>query len=380
MTTERRRIDRKGHRRILLVGSSETCPDMVYATGFQSADPVIFFQHGKRKTLVVSPMEYGRALRLPGIEIVTSAMFAGEKKAGCRSAADIAIALLRSRGVRRVTVPALFPHGIARQLRRAGITLSIARGPVFPERAVKRPEEIRRMEEAQQAAVISMRRALAVLARATITRTGRLRSQGKILTAETIRGIIQRSLLDQNCFCRNVIVACGSQGADPHERGHGELRAHQPIVIDVFPQQQEHGYWGDITRTVVKGRVAPAVRKMYTAVKAAQAAALGRIRPGVRCATVHRAAVEEISRRGFVTDLASRRGFLHGTGHGVGIEVHEAPSLTLVDERLRKGHVVTVEPGLYDPDIGGMRIEDTVVVTARGYRVLAPCEKRLEIP
>ena len=376
---ESRNTDNRKERTILLVGSSETCPDLLYASGFHCTDPVIFFQDGKTRYLVVSPMEAGRARRLPGVEVMTPATVARRKGKRVRGISPTAVALLRHLGKKRVEVPGTFPHGVAKHLERAGIVLRVARGPIFPERAIKKPGEIRAMSESQQAAVISVRRVTAVLADATVNRSGQVIRHGKVVTAETLRAVIQRCLLDHCCFCREVIVACGILGADPHERGHGPLKANQPIVIDIFPQHLEHGYWGDLTRTVVKGHAPQAVRKMYAAVKAAQAAAFARIRPGVKFATVHRAAAEEIRRRGFVTDLQSGRGFIHGTGHGVGLEVHESPSIALGEGRLRKGNVITVEPGLYDPEIGGMRIEDTVVVTGHGWKTLAPCERRLEI-
>jgi Xaa-Pro aminopeptidase len=152
--------------------------------------------------------------------------------------------------------------------------------------------------------------------------------------------------------------------------------------MDIFPQHLEHGYWGDLTRTVVRGKAPARLRRMYQAVRAAQAAALAAIRPGVKCATVHERAAAEMKRRGFATVMegAEASGFIHGTGHGVGLSIHEEPALADgVDGRLRAGHVVTVEPGLYYPGFGGVRIEDTVVVTPGGWRYLAPCEKRLEV-
>jgi Xaa-Pro aminopeptidase len=178
-----------------------------------------------------------------------------------------------------------------------------------------------------------------------------------------------------------TIVAGGPQSADPHERGHGPLRAGQPIVIDIFPQHMETGYWGDITRTVVRGRAPAALRAMYRAVREAQEDALRAVRPGVSGATVHRGVVATFARRGFATGVVDGKqvGFFHGTGHGVGLQVHEAPSLALAHRRLPRGAVVTVEPGLYYPEIGGVRIEDTVVVTADGCEVLAACSKRLEV-
>jgi Xaa-Pro aminopeptidase len=166
---------------------------------------------------------------------------------------------------------------------------------------------------------------------------------------------------------------------EPHERGHGPLRAGQPIVIDIFPRHKVHGYWGDITRTVARGPVLPAVRRMYGAVKAAQQAALRRLKPGVSGVTVHQTVEQVLEERGFKTRVGDgvAEGFIHGTGHGVGLDIHEAPPLGKSKGRLRAGHVVTVEPGLYYPGLGGVRVEDTVVITRGGWRYLATCPKRL---
>ncbi|MBU4394549.1 MAG: M24 family metallopeptidase, partial [Proteobacteria bacterium] len=214
-----------------------------------------------------------------------------------------------------------------------------------------------------------------------VDKKNRLRVRGRLLTSERVRRAIYRVLVDHNCTGEGTIVACDGQAATPHGIGHGPLRAHQSIVIDIFPRHLEHGYWGDLTRTVVKGTPSPALKKMYAAVKAAQAAALAKIRAGVSGRRVHLAAVAALARHGFKTGLleGKAQGFIHSTGHGIGLEVHEAPSLSLRPGRLRAGHVVTVEPGLYYFQHGGVRIEDTVLVTRGGCRKLAACADVFEV-
>jgi Xaa-Pro aminopeptidase len=196
-----------------------------------------------------------------------------------------------------------------------------------------------------------------------------------------VKRLIERVLLDHGCSGKNTIVAGGEQGADPHEQGHGPLLARRPIVIDIFPQHTRSGYWGDLTRTVVRGAAGHELRRMYAAVRAAQAAALAKIRAGARCSAVHKAAAEELAGRGFETGARNGRpaGFIHSTGHGVGLAIHEAPSVSRFGGRLEAGNVITVEPGLYYPGLGGIRIEDTVEVTKTGWRYVVPCEKRFEI-
>jgi Xaa-Pro aminopeptidase len=176
-------------------------------------------------------------------------------------------------------------------------------------------------------------------------------------------------------------VACGEEGCDPHNQGSGPLAPDQPIIIDVFPRDTRSRYFADITRTVVKGRASAQVRRMYEAVAAGQAAALADIRDGVAADMVHRKVQATLEGFGFRTGEENGRmqGFFHGTGHGLGLEIHELPRVSKLPVALRSGHVVTVEPGLYYPGHGGVRIEDVVVVTGTGCRNLTTYPKTLEV-
>jgi len=367
---------------LLLMGSARDCPDIEYVTGFRPTDPVVLLDFGYRKMLIVSQMEAERArVTSPHVEVCTPEDFA-VRSGGRRSWADILWSVLAGAGCRVVRIPGTFPYAVAYKLRRKGMRLTVVDGPPHPERAVKRRDEIEKISAAQQAAVVAMRAAVRMIAAARIGVGGELRDRGgKILTAEAVRETVWRVLIDQRCFCGDVIVACGRQSANPHETGSGPLRAGQPIVVDIFPQHLEHGYFGDLTRTLVWGKAPPALRMMYEAVKAAQEAAVRSLRPGVKGRTVHRAAMEVFKKLDFHTRLRPRDrvGFIHGTGHGVGLAIHEGPSLGLNNDRLRAGNVVTVEPGLYYPSLGGVRIEDVVVVTTKGARRLVPCEDWFEI-
>jgi Xaa-Pro aminopeptidase len=270
---------------------------------------------------------------------------------------------------------------VARALEQGGVKVDLAKGDLFPQRMVKGADEVRKITESQQAAVIATRAAVAMIARAEIDGRGYLRNRGTRLTSEDVKRAIAKVLLDHDCVCPDAIVAGGRQGADPHETGSGPLRAGEPIVLDIFPQHTGHGYWGDLTRTVVRGVPSNRVRKMYAAVRAAQSAALSLVRAGARYARVHGGAVEEFKRRGFGPRPAEekREGFIHSTGHGLGLSIHEAPAVGKADGRLVAGNVITVEPGLYYSDLGGVRIEDTVLVTRTGWQYLVPCEKRFEV-
>ncbi len=365
---------------IVIADAPRNNADLLYATGFMAPDPIVFIQQGRRKRMVVSPLEWGRACGLAkgrGIEVLTP-QHLGLEGAACREVGAWIQAVLKAAGWSELAVPEDFPHGLACRLQKAGLRVEVLARAPFPQRRVKRPDEIACIRESQQAAVIAMRAACAMIAQSREDRAGILYQGRTVLTSEAVRRCIAEALLKQDCHCGETIVACGLQAADPHARGHGALKAHVPIVIDIFPRHQEHGYWGDITRTVVKGDPPNKVKRMFAAVKAAQTAALQEIRAGVACARVHRAAVAVFDRYGFETRRTETgfTGFIHSTGHGVGLAIHEAPSLGGTAGRLRAGDVITVEPGLYYPDTGGVRIEDTVVVTHEGWNSLAPCEKR----
>ena len=360
---------------ILLCGTAETCVDIQYATGFKAVDQVIVVQSGRSGLLIVPPMEAGRARREAStarVQTPDDLGLVGEYRV---SASGWALGYLKKQKVRTVRVSGQFPLGLARRLEKAGIKVKIEEGPLFPGRIVKRPGEIAELRKSQRAAVAGMRRAVDMIAKSRPDDKGRLALGGSILTADLVRNAIEREAGDRGCSAIDTIVACGRKSVDPHERGKGPLRINQPIVMDIFPRDKESGYWGDLTRTAIRGTPSRKVAAMHHAVSKAQKAALKRVKAGVFAGSVHQAAADELVRQGFQNQIKNGRhvGFIHTTGHGVGLEIHEAPAVAPSRQRLRAGMVITVEPGLYYSDVGGVRIEDTVVVTTDGYRLLARC-------
>ena len=194
-----------------------------------------------------------------------------------------------------------------------------------------------------------------------------------------LRAEIDSAILRAGGIPTGTIVAGGDQACDPHERGFGPLYADSLIILDVFPRDAKTGYFGDMTRTVLRGRASDAQRKLWNTVKAGQALALKKVKAGVDGMTIHKAIQEFFARRGFPTTIRKGRrvGFFHGTGHGLGLEIHEYPRLQKVT--LKDRQVLTVEPGLYFPGLGGVRLEDVVLVTKTGCRILSRFPKQLEI-
>ena len=362
----------------ILISSAKNTADIRYLCGAEPPETAVLIQTGRRGTLIVSEMEYSRMRRTVkrGITVLRPELIGSSWKKG---AADW---IKKSVAGKKLSVTADFPFGLAEKLRRSGFRLIVSGEPVCPQREIKTAAEISAVKNSQRAAVAAMNAAIKQIASSEIGQDGILRCGKTVLTSEMVRSTICHALLDRECIALETIVACGPHSADPHERGTGPLRAGQPIVLDIFPRSAATGYWGDLTRTVCRGPAPAELKKMFTAVKAAHAAALKAIKAGAWADDIHAAAAGELDRRGFKTETIDGvpQGFIHGTGHGVGLEIHEAPRVSSAGhKKLRAGNIITIEPGLYYPHIGGIRIEDTILVTKAGYEMLAPCPKRLEI-
>jgi len=286
---------------------------------------------------------------------------------------------LRKCGVKSTIVPANFPLGYAEELAANKIRVRATNGLFWPEREAKSDKEIEMIRHALRITALGLKRAVDVLKASKPGAGKRLRWSGKTLTSEMLRAEIDSAILRAGGVPTGTIVAGGDQACDPHERGFGPLYANSLIILDVFPRDAKTGYFGDMTRTVLRGRASEAQRKLWETVKAGQGLALKKIKAGIDGMTIHKAIQEFFAKRGFPTEVRKGRrvGFFHGTGHGLGLEVHDHPRLQKVTLKARQ--VLTVEPGLYYPGLGGVRQEDVVVVTKSGCRVLSHFPKQLEI-
>jgi Xaa-Pro aminopeptidase len=367
----------------LIVAASDIDADMLYATRFWAPDPFIFLQRNGKRTLVLSDLEIGRGRReAKADEFVSFNKLEREVQGKSKKAPryeKVLAHFLRKSAVRSTVVPANFPLAYAEELERQKIRVRAADGLFWPERETKSDQEIKNIERALRITEIGLKRAIEVLKRSSISRDKKLRWSGKLLTSEILRAEIDTAILHEGGVPIGTIVAGGDQACDPHERGSGPLFANSLIILDVFPRDAKTGYYGDITRTVLRGHASDAQRKLWETVKAGQALALKRIKAGVDGMTVHKAIQELFEKRGFPTEVRKGKnvGFFHGTGHGLGLEVHDYPRLQKVV--LKERQVLTVEPGLYYPGLGGVRHEDVVVVTKTGCRILSRFPKQLEL-
>jgi Xaa-Pro aminopeptidase len=254
--------------------------------------------------------------------------------------------------------------------------------PFWPDRELKTKEEVRFINDALRAAENGMEAGIDAVRRSRIRRDGYLYLDGTRLTSEILKRIINTTIMARGYVPSHTIVASGNQCVDPHNQGSGPIRANTSIIMDIFPRSQATGYFGDITRTVVRGRASERLRHAYRCVEEGQEIGFRRIRDGANAFDIHKEILDYFANEGFPTGTTGGRmqGFFHGTGHGLGLDIHEAPGINMRNKNpLRAGHVVTVEPGLYYEGLGGVRLEDVVFVRKNGCRNLVHIPKILEV-
>jgi len=284
------------------------------------------------------------------------------------------------RGIDAFEVPGSFPVAVADVVRGHGHGVRWLPPPFVPERTIKSQDEVENIRRAIGHTEAAMTAAIDRIRKATIRGDG-LYEGAEPLTSEQVRRTAHRVLFERDCHAYQAIVAGGDQAIDPHERGHGPLPANLPIILDIFPRDNTTRYHGDMTRTVVRGRASDEAKRMFQAVRDAKAKAESMLQDGVNGKDVHDAVKKTFDDLGFETGEKGGRmvGFFHGTGHGLGLAVHEYPGIGQVAETIRAGHVVTVEPGLYYPGAGGIRLEDDVLVTKTGCTNLCTLADEFEI-
>lgn len=372
---------------LLIVADSERDANMLYAVGLFVEDPFIYLRLNGKCHIVMSDLEIDRAreqarhCRIISLtQCKKSLLKEGVKKTG---PAQIIRYILKSRRIKKIDVPESFPFGLACELRKLKIRLRVKPDPFFSERVCKNAEEVKKVSAALMMAEVGLAEGIQAIKNSKIGRKRKLIYHGVPLTSEKLRGIINTAVLLAGGIALHTIVAGGRQGCDPHESGHGVLRANEPIIMDVFPRSQKTGYYGDITRTVIKGRASEAFRKLYHTVARGQELSFEYLRKKVQASEVHNKVLQFFIREGYKTGKSNGRmqGFFHSLGHGLGLELHEAPRLGLTSpDVLQSGQVVTTEPGLYYSEMGGgVRLEDVALITGNGPRNLTRFEKVLEV-
>jgi Xaa-Pro aminopeptidase len=370
----------------LIYSASESDANMLWATRFFAPDPFIFIEKRGKRYLVMNDLEIDRAKSQASVDKVLaySEYVLRLQKNGVDfpTAAQVFLEVFKDLKIQTVEAPSTFPLGLADQLRSAGIRLEAGPDPFWPEREVKTREEINFINESLRAAENGMEAGIDAVRRSEIRRDGYLYLDGTRLTSEILKSIINTTIMAKGFVPSHTIVASGDQCVDPHNQGSGPIRANTSIIMDIFPRSQKTGYFGDITRTVVRGKASERLKHAYRCVEEGQNIGFRRIRDGANAYDIHFEITDYFTREGLPTGLKGGRmqGFFHGTGHGLGLDIHEAPGINKRNKSLlRTGHVVTVEPGLYYEGMGGVRLEDVVVVTKTGNKNLVRIPKNLEV-
>lgn len=362
---------------VFYVNSLTVANDVRYLTGFVAPDPFILLLIGSKRFLIVSALEKGRAIKISNKKtIILTPQELNLGKNTLKVSFQI-FEILKKEKVQIANVDKSFPHWLAEDLKAHGIEILIKSGDIKKRRRIKNQQEIDKIKYVQKASAKVMREAIDIIHNSEINTKGHLLQSKKILSSEYVQALIQKRLLDFGCSANEVIVAGGEQAVDPHERGYGPLFKDSAIIIDIFPRHEKSGYWGDITRTVCCGSPSPKLARMYKAVLTAQKKALSLVQDGIDGSSIHKTVQEYFFKQGYYNICEKGRpgGFIHGTGHGVGLDIHESPRIGASKQILKAGDVITIEPGLYYPGLGGIRIEDTVVVEKNGCELLATCKK-----
>ena len=369
---------------VIIVSESYHNANLYYATKFLAPDNFTYVCANGKEYILVSSMEYARAQKESRVKNVVSLedydFTKRMKKAKSPDAAfaDTLAAFLDAIAVRSASVPESFPLGLADRLRSKGIKLGASEMKIEERRLIKTKAEIENIRQAQKVNEKAMSRAIDILRKAKV-RKGVLHYKEKPLTSERLQQEIGLVFTKNGYDAMDTITSAGPRSADPHFTGEGPIPADELIVLDMYPFSKKDRYCADMTRTVVKGKPTKEMKEMYKLVLEAQDKALRAIKPGVTGKSVDDVACDLFEKHGFGTPRTkSKTGYIHSLGHGVGLEVHEQPRLSQTGtRRLEPGMVVTVEPGLYDPAVGGVRIEDLVVVTKKGCENLTNFPKEL---
>lgn len=374
----------------LIFASSDKSADMLYATHFIASDPFIYFEADRKKAIIVSALEYSRAVNevKSGVEVYELSDIIKNNNSPLPK--DIMVELHNLFPYNEWQVPNDFPFSIGKYLEKNDLDIKSVDSFLFPEREIKQSNEINALKNALKIAENAMQKAVDLLSESTINNDNTLSLNGEILTSETIKIAIGIEILKGGGIAENTIVSCGKDSSEPHNSGSGPIYANKTIVIDIFPRIMEpidstlpSGYWGDISRTFVKGKASKIVKNAYHAVKLARDGSENYAQAGIIPSKIHKFAQKVLEDCGFKTEKVNNinQGFFHGLGHGVGVEIHEKPNVSLKNSTpLKKNEVITIEPGLYYPQWGGVRLENMVKIEKNGREILTNFPDELEIP
>ena len=374
---------------VLIYGDTVRSPELRHEVPLVIPDGFLYLEKDGRRVVAVHSLEIPRVREdAPGLEIVPTAELGedelyAEGLQGPAVALELILRACRKVGIDRAAVPPHFPVEVADHLRANGIELAFDRDLFDNRRRAKNETELRGIRNAQKACEAALDAARELLRRAQPNGAG-LEVAGEPLTSERIKRVIEGVFADHDVEGSEMIVSHGPQTAVGHDMGSGQIRANEPIVFDLFPKDKQTGCYADMTRTYVVGEPSDEVKEWYRLVKEALDRSTAEVKPGANGRSLFEMVCEIFQTAGYKTVLNKQPGevledgFFHGLGHGVGLEVHELPSMSRTGHDLVPGDVITIEPGLYRSGYGGLRLEDLVLVTKDGYEVITDYPYGLE--
>jgi Xaa-Pro aminopeptidase len=366
---------------VLIYGDTVRSPELRHEVPVAIPDEFLYAETGDRSAVIIHSLEIPRVREeAPQLEIIPIEQLGSDElysqgKQGWEIELELALRACRELGIEQATVPATFPVGHADHLRANGIEVAIDRDLFDDRRRSKNETELRGIRNAQRACEAALDASRELLRRAEANGAG-LEVDGEALTCERIKRLIEEVFADHEVEGGDMIVSHGPQTAVGHDMGSGQIAPNEPIVFDLYPKDKATGCYADMTRTYVVGEPSDELKEWYRLVKEALDTSTGEVKPGVNGRTLYEQVCDIFHGAGYKTQLNKEPGevledgFFHGLGHGVGLEVHELPSLSRTGHDLVPGDVITIEPGLYRSGFGGLRLEDLVLVTKDGYEVI----------
>jgi Xaa-Pro aminopeptidase len=374
---------------VLIIGDTERHAELRHEIPVQITDPFVYAEVDGERHVSIWAFEIDRILET-GIAVDCHPMEELRIEELYRAGLDIyaavpelALRAARALGVQSASIPLYFPTGLADHLRANGIELTVDQRLFDDRRRVKSPHELAGIKRAQRAAEAGMAAWLELL-HAADPANGGLTVDGEPLTCELVKLHVERAFAAHGCTADEFIVSHGPQTAVGHDMGSGAIGVDDVVMLDLFPKDRSSACFADMTRTFAVGSVSDEIHELHRLVREALALCTRAIRPGLTGKELHTMVCEFFEEHGYPTQLSKpdgevlRDGYYHATGHGVGLSVHEQPGIGRIGEALVAGDVLAIEPGLYRHGLGGVRLEDLVLVTADGCEVLTDFPYDLE--
>ena len=366
----------------LLIDSPAKNSNILYSTNYYCIDPIVVIETKNDKIVSIPSTEFENFKKKGNYSKIYNL---SQELKNTTFKSYILFLFLKDNNINVkdiiVYVPEDFPVREADFLIKMGVKLEIKEGSFFQNRVSKNIQEINYIKENSKKNCLVMKEVYEILANSSINNNNVLVYDNQILTSEYLQNYILKRLLDLEMTSDNVIVAIGDQGVFPHEYGSGTIFANTSIIVDIFPRSRRNYYYSDMTRTFCKGKASDQLKKIYNTVYDAQRIAMEKIHAREDGQKIHQFVQTYFENKGFSTGIKDGilQGFFHGTGHGLGLDCHEYPYISNKSSILPENSIVSVEPGLYYLGIGGVRIEDIVLVTENGIENLIDFPKKLEI-